>query len=366
MSRPESAELRWHDGTLQWVRYAGEIVHVDRWAGIPPRSRPDTSCPVCEQPVVLKLGRRRIHHAAHRADDACPARNPETADHINAKFHLAFELRRVRALTLLDQCAEPIPILPGRPPLTCSQTRARPWCPGWDEVLVEERLGTLRPDLQLRCDGRTVAAIEILFSHAVPEEKAVALAALGVPWIEVSTSDVFGRTAALWTAEQPLAVVRESPPTVWSCAAHETERVRRQARARIEKASGPVRRKLRVVDCYEAYGPGGHRRFVYWTTETWDAGEVVEVRLQHDRGATLLLDIHREDVTARDARVDAEFTNDLQMRERTVGTFHDFPMPWVDADGPPWDLPVRYVWDSEQGKWVLSAGMEGNRWHKRG
>jgi len=362
----DPSTLRWHEGTLQWVRYAGAIVHVDLWADTPPRARPETTCPICDKSVILKLGRRRVHHAAHRSDDACPARHPETADHINAKFHLAAELRRVGALALLEKCTEPLSAPARFPAQTCAQTRARPWCPGWDEVVVEERLGTLRPDLQLRREGQPVAAIEVLFSHAVPEEKAVALAALGVPWIEVSTGDVLGRSAAPWTAEQALAVVREVPQVAWTCPTHEMEGVRRQARARIATASGPLRRSLRVVDCYEAYGPGGQRRFVYWTTETWDAGEVVQVTLQHDRGAALLLDIDPSDIAARDARVEAEFTKDLRARERITGTFHDSPMPWVDPQGPPWDVPARYEWSAVQRKWVIRPGMESNCWRQRG
>jgi hypothetical protein len=357
--------LRWHDGMLQWVRHAGQIVNVSRWADTPPGARPSTTCPVCEQPVVLKLGRRRSHHAAHRADDACPATHPETADHINAKFHLAFELRRVGALSLLDQCAEPTPTPPRYPPQVCVQTRVRPWHPGWDEVVVEERLGTLRPDLQLRREGQTVAAIEVLYSHAVSEEKAAALAVLGVPWIEVSTRDVFGRTAALWKAEEPLAVLRETPKAPWVCGAHLEEEAQRQARARIATASGPVHHKLRVADCYGSHGSEGRRRYIYWTSETWDAGEVVQVRLLRDPGAVLILELASEDFDLRDERVEAEFARDLQARVRTKGTFFDSPMPWVDADGPPWDLPARYTWDVGLGKWVLRPEAEGLRWEER-
>lgn len=45
-------------------------------------------------------GKARAHHAAHRAQDACVATAAETALHLNAKFHLASQLRQVTTISL--------------------------------------------------------------------------------------------------------------------------------------------------------------------------------------------------------------------------------------------------------------------------
>jgi hypothetical protein len=91
-------------GTLVWAMIDGELRPVSRYARTSPRLRPQAFCPGCEQPVTLKLGGSNRHHFAHRADLLCPATNPETALHFNAKLHLARELESGSKLRLPRHC----------------------------------------------------------------------------------------------------------------------------------------------------------------------------------------------------------------------------------------------------------------------
>src|SRR6185503_16080573 len=87
----------------------------------------------------------------------------------------------------------------------CDRTFVAQWLDGWDDVLVEHRVGDLRrPDIVLRQNGAAIGAIEIVVSNAVSPEKAAALATLGVPWVEVDADERLA--AAKWTVADVLEV----------------------------------------------------------------------------------------------------------------------------------------------------------------
>lgn len=90
---------------IQWVLdEAGALHHVDDYSGIPPKDRPPVVCPVCRNLVWLHIGQERIHHAVHRTGDICAATRPETALHMNCKYHLYNQLRQSNQLELIQVC----------------------------------------------------------------------------------------------------------------------------------------------------------------------------------------------------------------------------------------------------------------------
>lgn len=223
---------------LVYVRLGDALLHVREFRGCGEAERRGAVCPACASPVTIRLGERRVWHAAHRpgGGSTCPATAGETALHLNAKIALRDALlahardgvgrgqpgRGVAApLDLALACAADD---------ACPIPARREWPVAWDDVAVECRVGVHQPDLVLFRDGRAVGALEVLVTHAVTAEKAAALRALGVPWLEVEAGAVVGAEA--WTAARPLPVRRASRDVArWRCPRHEAQRMLAEARA---------------------------------------------------------------------------------------------------------------------------------------
>jgi len=71
-----------------WVLVNDELRHVSEFSDLPYEKKPECYCPVCDNKVILKLGKINVHHYAHRADDICAVSKPETALHLNTKIHI--------------------------------------------------------------------------------------------------------------------------------------------------------------------------------------------------------------------------------------------------------------------------------------
>ena len=80
-SNPTPGEPR-----LAWVMLDGVMRDVHDFAHLTPAERPQVLCPVCQQPVVLKLGQQRAHHAAHRPGSDCEAATPAGARRVNQRI----------------------------------------------------------------------------------------------------------------------------------------------------------------------------------------------------------------------------------------------------------------------------------------
>jgi hypothetical protein len=177
----QGVQLAWaHDRDGRKVR-ASRLRPADRRALAP------FTCLGCGEELVPHLGRVRAPHFAHRAGSACPLTAPETALHLDAKERLlalcadAFAGRRtVRALSRCPACRRVVPL-----DLSALGDRAEP----------EGAVGALRADVLLRAGPRPVLAVEVLVTHAVEPEKEAALAAAGVPAVEVDAREEWEREA---------------------------------------------------------------------------------------------------------------------------------------------------------------------------
>jgi len=178
---------------LQWAMVDGAPVSVFALLDVRPDDRPKGTCPGCGRGTVWKIGEGKVtHHVAHDADASCGESGvtaTETAEHLNAKRHVGDLLDAVRGVQIVTRCR-------------AGHDHRRAWdVRAWDTVAVEYTIGSVRPDIVLIAQGRAVAAVEILHSHAVDGAKARKLAALDIPWVEVRSE-----FALAWTGKGALRV----------------------------------------------------------------------------------------------------------------------------------------------------------------
>jgi hypothetical protein len=357
---------------LAWILVDGQPRCVSEFAAMPPRRRPRPSCPLCGGRLTLKLGRIRRHHAAHTPNDVCAATKPETALHIDMKLYLAARLQPSlasdRGLLIRQRCQ-------GTPRETCDAVRDERWVHGWDEVVVEAGVvaeARLRPDILLRRNGAPIAAIEVLVSHRVPDEKAAALEDAGLPWIEIRAHPALIEGDTAWRADHVLPV----------------ERVGRSGTSRSWRCDEHVRRsrQLRGARVMDVYHPGGvHDRVIYRVDHHTVEDAVIALVLS--RGAREVAN-HPCDDTAQAERaawraLRTAFAEDVR---RVIGqgtAFADSPMRWASGDaaanlveealldmrsGDPTPLvtryPRRWYFARARGRWFLPADMRDVRWDR--
>lgn len=129
-------------------------------------------CPVCESPLVARKGLKVTHHFAHHRDAVCEYAL-ETALHLAAKDAICKAGRFVLPdLNLGFSSYKAAWLL----------ASARPVVP--DRVALEERLGSIVPDIVLEVNGRTLL-VEIAVTHAVDDAKLQKIRDLGVSAIEI-------------------------------------------------------------------------------------------------------------------------------------------------------------------------------------
>ena len=140
----------------------------------------DFSCPLCDCEVVLRRGKVRCPHFAHKPDTGCSG---EGVRHKVAKqmIYLMY-LRTVRtvmtSVTTFRRC------------LNCSQGVLLSQTPKYDDVACEINVGRYRVDIALLRDGNPVSGIEVRDTHSVDDAKWDAFEELQFPCIEVDSRDV--------------------------------------------------------------------------------------------------------------------------------------------------------------------------------
>jgi competence protein CoiA-like protein len=358
---------------LEWVLLDGRPAFVSTFAALGAGRRPSVLCPECRQPVTLKLGSERRHHAAHRPGDACAATHPETALHLNVKCHIAAVLEGAiggtRPLMVRRRCAA-----------ECGRWIDTVWVPAWDAIRLESSLRQAEtrrvPDIVLEKDGVTIGAIEILVSHAVDDEKAAALAALRVPWLEVRADEGLIESPG-WSIDLPLMVHRASGLGDWRCEndqllyATVSERQRHdQVREAEALRHTTVIAAARVVDIYR---PGGwSARLVYSVVESSTDGRLTTVTLMRDGFA---VESYRKDEDAPGAfrarispLIKRAYDADVVALRRPRGAITDSPMRWARGaaaailSGSPAKHPRRYQFVTRTQRWTMHDDERRGRW----
>jgi hypothetical protein len=163
---------------LAWARDRdGLKVHVTRLSGADRRDRAPFTCVGCAERLVPHLGKVRARHFAHFPGSTCALTAPESALHLDAKERLlalcrdAFAgTRRVTVLARCPGCRRGLPVELGG---------------AGDAAAGEAALGPLRVDVLVLAAGRPALAFEVKVTHPVDDAKEAALAAAGVPAIEI-------------------------------------------------------------------------------------------------------------------------------------------------------------------------------------
>ncbi|MFT3913844.1 MAG: competence protein CoiA family protein [Anaeromyxobacteraceae bacterium] len=232
---------------LAWARdAAGEKVDAKRLDPRDRRRRAPFTCLGCGEPLVPHLGTVRARHFAHQPGSSCPLTAPETILHLDAKERLlalcadAFAGRL--EVTLATRC-------PG-----CRRLAPRDLAALGDAAVPEGAIGAPAPAegarLQYRADvlvtrgGRPALALEVRVTHEVGPLKEDALAAAGVPVVEIDAREDWEEVR---TGGATVLPVRSAgfPPC---------DACRALARADVDRAEGGEAAELAELEAYRARG----------------------------------------------------------------------------------------------------------------
>jgi len=159
----------------------GRKVHVGALDPERRRERAPFACLGCGEPLVPRLGAVRARHFAHEPGSTCPLTRPETALHLNAKerlLHLCAEaFAGRRAVRLGARC-------PG-----CRREAPLDLAAVGDAAAAEGTVGALRADVLVTRRGTPALALEVKVTHALDPVKEAALAALGLPALEIDVRE---------------------------------------------------------------------------------------------------------------------------------------------------------------------------------
>jgi hypothetical protein len=336
---------------LAWAWVDSELWPVKRFRELAGARRPHARCPVCEHPVSANICATRTDHYSHQPGSDCPIQRGEGVLHLNVKLHLLAELSKATALRIVESCAG----------ISCwsDQEQTRVFAEGWDRVVPEMKVGSLRPDLLLLRGDHRIAAIEVHATNAVSPEKAFALGELGLPWIEVTAAEGLYSGETQWTADKPLRVECVQPGVAWECLDCHSERLEeaREARKRESAREREARMQLISSRVYDGYHVDGrHFREIFYLDIEFESSRPVSVRIRRkQRGDTFIdLSIRDGDLRVTRKQVKAKIANwEAYLRDK--GWHVDKPEPWAKhhrAKGSTLILPpARYV--KNRGKeWV--------------
>lgn len=354
----------------RWVLVEGALHDVSEFAHLKPKQRPPAACPLCELSVVLKLGSRKVHHYAHAREAGCPACQPETALHLNTKFHFADQLEKAPEKQLwIEQTCQ-----------NCRVERQRlVWVQDWDTVQVEYRLESARPDIALLAQGRVMATLEILVTHAVDERKAAYFAEQEIPWLEIPASPQLYEPPTAWTAAAPLPIrSRDIPYAAWICPEcvlkEERERPQREREkrryeeqlqreiARQQFLSEIVTHAAMMVDIY--FAQGKKYRDIFYVKRRVKDGFCLKAWVENRKKTTLhaIVSINNQPVGNRALHQIKAFMDGHLERLRGQGRTVDVVVDWrkwepgkkfvaQDFDR----YPFRYDWDASLQRWIAES-----------
>lgn len=170
-----SANLTWAVGAN------GEIIHISEAKN---GLKCDCICPACGGTLIAKQGKIVEHHFAHASGDECRYA-VETAIHLAAKNILTVRkevvlpaikipsiFTRHHSKSYMDELSPDL--APQRRYSICS-------------VAVEQRLGSIIPDLIVRINGRELL-VEVTVTHGVDRDKLRKIRDLGMSCLEIDLS----------------------------------------------------------------------------------------------------------------------------------------------------------------------------------
>ncbi len=341
----------------RWVLYKNQLYQVSEFAHLPPKERPRATCPLCEQPVVLKLGKVNAHHYAHAQEADCVAGYPETALHLNTKFHFYNELLQatVKVLRVQQQCDG----------VGCVKRRRVVWIKDWDAVEVEYRMDPFRPDVALLRQGKVIGAIEILVTHAVDQRKAEFFEEQNTSWSDIRAKESLYHGEKAWRAAKPLPLDANcSEVDDWTCTPCQERRAEFERRREFERLNYTETYRAKMVDYY--FPSGKKHREVFFVKRQFKDGECVRAWVETEKWNVVR---SVEGVVNNAAlRTLAHAVNAEIEAQRAKGTTVDAFMGWRQwvkgSKFSPKDtdrFPFNWAWDGRQKKWLQQEQSELER-----
>lgn len=175
---PNSPKLTWAIGAN------GKMAHISEAEN---GLECECICPTCRGALIARQGEVREHHFAHASEDIGEEcrRAPETALHRAAKEVLAAcKTIMLPAIKTSSGYADPDSHRGEYDP-ELEPPERRPI----ESVEVEQKLGSIIPDLILMIDGRKLL-VEITVTHGVDEDKRKRIRGLGISCLEIDLSDI--------------------------------------------------------------------------------------------------------------------------------------------------------------------------------
>jgi hypothetical protein len=359
---------------IHYVITDGREANVNEFAGIKPKDRPACLCPVCFEPVILKLGEKRTFHAAHKPGQFCPLTNPETIQHFNAKRHIAHELQNAKILLAYQYCngykdsnldckANPFEVVVAEE---------------WDEVIVEGAVGNYKADVLIKKDDKPILVIEVFHSHRIEKEKAESLINQNIPWIEVDVSEILGIDA--WTKDKPLIPKDRKyfyNSKNWFCS-----KCQKEINSKIESRSKEDQTKQNTVTEYEDKTKSKFRIYdIYYKSGSWYR-EIVLVRYFAINGKTsrVLIETNKEEqikLFETEGYTEKEtesmwisYVKDWENKYLFTGSIIDAPISWRNYDDYSLNsravrnlqiFPKRYRYSKSKG-WFLRPFLKDATW----
>lgn len=335
-----------HQIEPRWVLVNSTLHNVSEFAHLSPTSRPSAICPVCQEVVILKLGRKNAHHYAHQSNNLCISTHPETALHLNTKFYIYNQLLQTKSLIIEEKCAG-----------FCGNQREYQWACNWIDVKVEYVFDSYRPDIALIHSNYTIQAIEVFVTHAVDDQKASYFAEQGIPWLEVRANENLYTGDNAWTTEKPLPYIRYHPRSYnWTCdacMAREKEEAKR--REHLFKNFESIY-SAKMVDFY--FRSGKKYREGYFAVKKVQNGELIEAWIETENSK--ILAIEKAPITDESRRRLNDAVKKRIAEFRDKGAIVDEFMKWQ-----PWEkgkrfvvrdterFPFRYMWNDKPRKWFF-------------
>jgi hypothetical protein len=351
------------ESRLSWVLVENELCHVKDFAHLRPKLRPTTYCPDCRQQVILKLGQKNIFHAAHKNPNTdCQLTNPESALHLNAKLHIAEELRKFIPVKVRYPCD-------GANGESCDSemTTTLNYLSEWDDVQVEYSIDQYRPDIVLLKNGESIGAIEVFVTHAIEPEKEKHLQEWNIPWIEVKGNYILDAgNDTPWQITDILQFQNISRTVIkWRCQRCQW------------KSAKLITTGFKVVDIY--YG-SKHTRSIYFAKKVVYEETVLELRIYESLDG-LLLSVPTEIEESR-LRITELFEERIK-GPSDAGAIVDASMNWYKVTDSPenqiytdaWReaimddsvygiFPKKYYWSINENIWKPIQAFQTLDWHE--
>jgi hypothetical protein len=340
----------------RWVLVDGILREVSEFAHILPRKRPAAICPVCQCPVILKLGSIRTHHYAHHPGDVCIITQPETALHLNTKFFIYKQLLKTSVLYIGQSCSG-----------NCGKDRRSVWLRDWESLQIEYTFDAFRPDIAMVSEGQVVGAIEITVTHPTDEPKAKHYEERGIRWVEVRACESIYQGDVAWMPESPLPFSSYHPRfEKWVCNDCEEQQRKEQERREYEKHNYEVIHAAKMIDFY--YRSGKKYREVYLVMKRVRDAQWVKAWVQTENNVVVASEdapITKESLRrlgqAVQQRIEqyaqkAMVVDDYFMEWRSWMTGKKFVARDIER------YPFRYIWSGQECKWVFCEDAAYSRY----